>query len=133
MRQDAAIALRASHPLPAPWTSGTLPLGHRCLDEIIVKGRKNETDCANHRRHGRCLGVRDNAQDANLPRRIDGPREPALPTAAAAAPSSSASDRELPGRIDGPGGDKLSASAATAAATAGAQIRRTRLNLRGRR
>ena len=44
------------------------------LDEIIVKGRKNETDCANHRRHGRCLGVRDNAQDANLP------RKPLLPT-----------------------------------------------------
>jgi len=71
--------------------------------------------------------VRDNAQDANLPRRIDGPREPALPAAAAAAPSSSASDRELPGRIDGPGGDELSASAAAAAAATGAQVRRTRL------
>ena len=94
---------------------------------------KNETDCANHRGHGRSRGVRYNPEDANLPRRVDGPCDRTLPAASAAASSSSASDRELPGRIDGSGRDKLPASAATAAATAGTQVGRTRLNPWGRR
>ena len=94
---------------------------------------KNETDCANHRGHGRSRGVRYNAKDANLPRRVDSPCDRTLPAASAASPSSSASDRDLPGRIDGSGRDKLPASAATAATAAGAQVGRTRLNPWGRR
>jgi hypothetical protein len=94
---------------------------------------KNETDCANHRGHGRSRGVRYNPEDANLPRRVDGPCDRTLPAASAAASSSSASDRELPGRIDGSGRDELSASASTTAATAGTQVGRTRLNAKGRR
>jgi hypothetical protein len=78
--------------------------------------------------------VRDNAQDANLPRRIGDRRDSALSTAtstAAAASSSSASDGDLSGRIYGPRGRDLSGSAT--ASTDGAPFRRTRLIFNGRR
>ena len=81
---------------------------------------KNETDCANHRGHGRSRGVRYNPEDANLPRRVDGPCDRTLPAASAA---SSAPARHLPGRNDGSGRRELPGSAATTAATAGAQVR----------
>jgi hypothetical protein len=92
----------------------------------------NETDCAYYRGHGRSLCMRDDAQDADVPRRIDGPRDTTLPAPTAATATSSAPARHLPGRNDGSGRHELPASAAAAAATAGAQVRRTRLNLRGR-
>jgi len=76
--------------------------------------------------------MRNNAKDANLPRRIDGSGDATLPTAAAASPTASASDSDVPGRLDGSRRDKLPGSAAAAtAATAGAQVRRARLTRPG--
>jgi hypothetical protein len=78
--------------------------------------------------------MRNNAKDANLPRRIDGPGVATVPAASTATPAASAADGELPGRIDGSGRHGLSDSAASAATTpAGTQVRRTRINLGGRR
>jgi hypothetical protein len=78
--------------------------------------------------------VRIDAQDADLPRRIDDRGRPALSAASAAASSAATADGELSGRIDGPGRRDLSdPAAATTAATARAPVRRTRLNLHGRR
>jgi hypothetical protein len=71
--------------------------------------------------------VRDNAKDADLPRRIDGSGDTTVPAASAASPSPSASDGDLPGRIGDAGRFDLSDSAAAAAPTAGTQVRRTRL------
>jgi hypothetical protein len=75
--------------------------------------------------------MRNNAKDANVPRRIDGPGEPAVPAASAASTTASASDGNLPGWIGAAGWLDLPGSAAATAATAGAQIRRTRIILLG--
>jgi len=80
----------------------------------------NETDCAYHRGHGSSLCMRDDAQNADVPRRIDGPRDTTLPAASAASPAASAPGGHLPGRNDGSGRHELPASAAATAATAGA-------------
>ena len=84
-----------------------------------MKGQGNETNCAYHRGHGRSLGMRNNAKDANLPGRIDGRGDRALPATSAAAPSSAASDADLPGWLGDPSGYGLPSSS-TAAAAAGA-------------
>ncbi len=76
--------------------------------------------------------MRDNAEDSNLPQRIDDPGDAAVSASPAASASASASDGKLPGRISGPCRHDLSDTAATSAtAAAGAQVRRTRLNLLG--
>jgi hypothetical protein len=77
--------------------------------------------------------MRNNAQDANLPGRIDDRGNRSLSAASATAAPTTASDSELSGRIDGPGGRDLSGSAAASATAAGTPVRRTRLNLHGRR
>jgi hypothetical protein len=100
------------------------------------KGEKNETDCAygrDHGCHGRDCGMRNNAQDADLPGRVDCRGGRALPAASTAAASAPTADGELSGRIDGPGRRDLSDSATASAAASGAQVRRARLNLHGRR
>jgi hypothetical protein len=70
--------------------------------------------------------MRDNAEDADLPRRIDGSGDTALPAASAASSTSSASDGDVSGRIGDAGRLDLSDPAAATAAT-GAQVRRTRI------
>ena len=77
--------------------------------------------------------MRNNAEDANLPGRIDDRCDRALSAATATAAASAAADSELSGRIDSSGGRDLSGSTATATAAAGTPVRRTGLNLRGRR
>lgn len=74
--------------------------------------------------------MRDNAQDANLSRRIGDRRGNAVSASTAPTASSAPAGGELSGRIDGASGLNLSRSAATAAATA---ARGTRLILKGRR
>ena len=74
--------------------------------------------------------MRNNAKDANVPRRIDGPGEPAVPAASAASSTASAPDRDVPGWLGDAGWLDLSGSAAATAATAGAQVRRARINFR---
>ena len=74
-------------------------------------------------------GMRDDAEDADLPRRIAGrgrPAVPAAPGASAATASAAAASDDVPGRIDGPGRHRLSGPAASAAAELG---RRTRLRM----
>ena len=73
--------------------------------------------------------MRNDAEDPDLPRRIDGPGHPALPAASAASPASAACDDHLPGRIGASGRLDLPNSAASAAASASSEVRRTRLNL----
>ena len=80
----------------------------------------NETDCAYHRGYGRSLGMRNNAQDTDLPRRIDGCCNSAVPATSAAPATAAASDANLPGWVGDPGSDGLPAPSASAAATAGA-------------
>jgi hypothetical protein len=75
--------------------------------------------------------MRNNAQDADVPRWIDGPGDATLPAASASSPTTSASDCDVPGWIGAAGRLDLPDSAASAAATAGAQVRRTGLNLSG--
>ena len=76
--------------------------------------------------------MRNNAKDANLPRRIDGSGDAALPTASTSSPTASASDGDVPRRIDGSNRDKLPGSAAASSAAATRpQVRRTRLNRPG--
>jgi hypothetical protein len=64
--------------------------------------------------------MRNNAQDADLPRRIDGSGDTALPAASAASSTSSASDGDLPGWIGAAGRLDLPNSASAAATAAGA-------------
>jgi len=64
--------------------------------------------------------MRNNAKDANLPGRIDGRGDWALPATSPASPSSTASDADLPGWLGDPGGYGLPSSSTAAAATAGA-------------
>jgi len=99
------------------------------------EGEANEIYCANHGGDdGGSCGLRNHAQNADLPRRVGDRRGHPLSTATAAAAASSAADGELSGRIDGPGRRDLSGSAAATAAPApGASLRRTRLNRNGRR
>jgi hypothetical protein len=75
--------------------------------------------------------MRDDAEDANLPRRIDGPGDAALPAASAASPTASASDGDLSRRIGDAGRLNLSDPAAASATAPGAQVRRTRIILLG--
>jgi hypothetical protein len=77
--------------------------------------------------------MRDNAQDADLPRWDGGRRDRALSTSAATAAAPSAANGELSGRIDSPGRRDLPASAAAAASTPGAPFGRTRRIFNGRR
>jgi hypothetical protein len=102
--------------------------------KLRKKGAEHETDCAYYRGDGRRFGVRNNAQDANLSRRIGDRGDRSLSASASATTASSSADGELPGWIDGPGGRDLPASttAATSAA-AGAAFGRTRLILKSRR
>ena len=81
-----------------------------------MKGEGNETDCAYHRGHGRSLGMRNNAKDANLPGRLDGRGDCALPTASAPSPSSAASDTDLSGWLGDPSGYGLPSSSTAASA-----------------
>jgi hypothetical protein len=78
--------------------------------------------------------MRNNAEDANLPRRIGNRGVDAVSAAATATSTATAADSELSGRIDGPGGRDLSGSRTAATATAAStQVRRTRIILKGRR
>ena len=77
--------------------------------------------------------MRDNPEDANLPRRIGGRDGRALSASTATTAAATAADGELSGRIDGPARRDLSGSAAASAAASGAQVRRTRLICNGRR
>ena len=90
----------------------------------------NETDCAYYRGYGCRFGVRNDAQDPNLSRRVGHRVGCALSATAATAAASTAADGQLSGWIDGPGGSDLSAAATAATATAATPdtpIRRTRL------
>ena len=82
-------------------------------------------------RDGDCgaWGLRVDAEDADLPRRIAGRGRPALSAAAgasAASASAAAASDDVPGWIDGPGRYRLPGPAASAAAELG---RRTRLSI----
>jgi hypothetical protein len=71
-------------------------------------------------------GLRDDAEDADLPRRIAGRGRPALSAAAgasAASASAAAASDDVPGRIDGPGRHRLSGPAASTAAELGGRAR----------
>ena len=80
----------------------------------------NETDCAYHRGHGRSLGMRNNAKDTDLPRRIDGCGDAAVPAASAATASAATADEDLPRWVGDPGGYALPGSSAAAATASGA-------------
>lgn len=90
-----------------------------------------ESVCASCRRDRIAFGLRDNAGDANLPRRIPGSGWDAL---SAASSSSTASTDDLSGWNDGSGGHGLPNSATAAAAALAASVPksrgRTRLSLR---
>jgi hypothetical protein len=75
--------------------------------------------------------MRDNAEDTDLPRRIDGSGDTTVPAASAAASSASSADGDVPGRNGDAGGLGVPDSATAATATAGAQARRTRIILSG--
>jgi hypothetical protein len=82
-------------------------------------------------RDGDCgaWGLRDDAEDADLPRRIAGRGRPALSAAAGASATSAsaaAASDDVPGWIDGPGRYRLPGPAASAAAELG---RRARLSI----
>ena len=64
--------------------------------------------------------MRNNAKDANLPGRIDGRGDRALPATSAASPPSAASDADLPGWLGDPGGYGLPSSSSSSSAAAGA-------------
>lgn len=73
--------------------------------------------------------MRNNAQDANLPRRVDNRGDGSLPSATAASATAASATGDLPGWIDGPGGRDLSGPATATAAASGTSVGRTRLNL----
>lgn len=75
--------------------------------------------------------MRNDAKDTDLPRRIHGRCDSALPAASSAASSTPASDADLPGWVGDPGCNALPGSSASATAAAGAQVRRKGLSLLG--
>ena len=63
--------------------------------------------------------MRNDAEDANLPRRIDGRGYAALPAASASATSAASADADLRGWLGNSGGFALPGSSATSASAAG--------------
>jgi len=63
-----------------------------------VRGEANETGRAYHRGYGRRFGLRYNAQDSNMPRRIGDSDERAL-SAATAAPAAAATTPSADGEL----------------------------------
>jgi hypothetical protein len=75
--------------------------------------------------------MRNNAKDANLPRRIDGRGIGTLSAASASTTAAATTDSDLPGWIDDPGGDAVPGSATASPAASGTQVRRKGLSIRG--
>ena len=67
--------------------SGTWASAASLSGRNYVRGEANETGRAYHRGYGRRFGLRYNAQDSNMPRRIGDSDERALSAATAAAPA----------------------------------------------
>lgn len=67
--------------------------------------------------------MRNNAQDANVPGRIDNRGDGSLPSATTATATAASANGDLPGRIDGPGGCELSGPATATASASGTPVR----------
>jgi hypothetical protein len=99
------------------------------------EGEMNEESCADHRRDCRgcrTVGLRDNAQDADVPGRVGCWDQRSLPAAAAASASAAATSGDLRGWHNSSGRLGLpAATSSAAAAAAGAPFRRAWINLTG--